>query len=353
MARAAVSKEEGGEGYFASVSDLMVGILFVFLLMLTVFALNYREAEQEQVVALERYERLRIEAEAARRRAEEQEAEARRLAELVRLALADAQREREEAARQAQRAVDAQAEAARQEAVAREREAEADALRVRNERLQLALDAAIARLQQEIRDREDARADLLARLAAGLTARGVTFRIDQQSGVLRLSEDVPFAVNRSELTDRTRRTVQSLGEVLGQVLPCFAGGVDRAGCAARDVPILEAVLIEGHTDQQGFTALSAQQSVLENDRLSAARALNVFAELRRLQPALEGLRNAEGQPLLGLSGYGERRPVASGATEAAYAQNRRIDLRFVLSSRTSDEIRRLIEQIDQLRRVPT
>jgi len=32
--------EEEGGGYFASVSDLMVGILFVLLLMLTVFALN-------------------------------------------------------------------------------------------------------------------------------------------------------------------------------------------------------------------------------------------------------------------------------------------------------------------------
>ena len=51
-AKGEASEVEGGEGYFASISDLMVGILFVFLLMLTVFALNYRDAEQEQVVAL-------------------------------------------------------------------------------------------------------------------------------------------------------------------------------------------------------------------------------------------------------------------------------------------------------------
>jgi chemotaxis protein MotB len=42
---------EGGDGYFASVSDLMVGILFVFLLMMTVYALNYRRAEQNQEVS--------------------------------------------------------------------------------------------------------------------------------------------------------------------------------------------------------------------------------------------------------------------------------------------------------------
>ena len=46
------AEESGGEGYFASVSDMMVGILFIFLLLLTVFALNFREAEQEQKVKL-------------------------------------------------------------------------------------------------------------------------------------------------------------------------------------------------------------------------------------------------------------------------------------------------------------
>jgi flagellar motor protein MotB len=288
--------DESGEGYFASISDLMVGILFIFLLMLTVFALNYREAEQEQVVALARYERLRIEVEQARR--------------------------------------------------------DADALRVRNERLQLALDAAIERLQQEIREREEAREDLLARLAAGLSSRGVRFRIDQQSGVLRLTEDVPFATGSSELTGRTPRTVQILADVLGRVLPCFAAAAELRDCGPRDAPILEAVLIEGHTDRQGFSNLTAQQSVLENDRLSVARALSVFAELRRVQPTLDSLRNSDGVPLLGISGYGERRPVALGMTEGALAQNRRIDLRFVLSSRTSEEVRRLIDQVDELRRLP-
>lgn len=92
----------------------------------------------------------------ARRRAQEQ---ALRLAELVRLAMADAHRQEELARR-------AQSEARRQEELARLRAAEADALRARNERLQRALDAATARLQQEIREPEETRAELLDRLAA-------------------------------------------------------------------------------------------------------------------------------------------------------------------------------------------
>ena len=59
-------RDEDGEGYFASISDLMVGILFVFLLMLTVFALNFRDAEDDQKVARQKYEQA-LAAEAAAR----------------------------------------------------------------------------------------------------------------------------------------------------------------------------------------------------------------------------------------------------------------------------------------------
>ena len=97
---------------------------------------------------------------------------------------------------------------------------------------------------------------------------------------------------------------------------------------------------------------TSSQSQQENDRLSTARALTVFAELRRLQPALDELRNPGAQPLLGVSGYGERRPLPDAWTlaEADLGRNRRIDLRFVLSSRTSDELRRLIDGIAALQR---
>jgi hypothetical protein len=43
MSGTRLTEEPESEGYFASVSDLMVGVLFVFLLMLTVFALNFRD----------------------------------------------------------------------------------------------------------------------------------------------------------------------------------------------------------------------------------------------------------------------------------------------------------------------
>ena len=35
------------ESYFISMTDLMVGLLFIFIIMLMVFALQYREAERK------------------------------------------------------------------------------------------------------------------------------------------------------------------------------------------------------------------------------------------------------------------------------------------------------------------
>lgn len=279
--------EPENEGYFASVSDLMVGVLFVFLLMLTILALNFRD-DSVQLDALK-------------------------------------------------------AEAARQTAAAQH-------LRTLNLALKQRLSEAAAALQRELRDREAARAELLDRLATTLQESGIKFTLDQRSGVLRLSDSVPFATGSSALTDETRSTLAVLARVLADVLPCFAVAPDRHGCRNGDSPILETVLVEGHTDTQPFPNMTALQSEQENDRLSAARALTVFTELRTQRPDLDLLHNPSGQPLLGISGYGQRRPLPplNGTTAVELTRNRRIDIRFVLASRTSDELKSLLEDINRL-----
>lgn len=303
--------EDEGEGYFASISDLMVGVLFIFLLMLTIFALNYRDDSAQ-------------------------------LTELI------ARTEKAEHA-----AAEAQIEARQQAEAARIQTAEATRLRAQNEALRLRLAEAATALQRELQDREHVRGVLLQRLAQGLDTAGIRFVLDQQSGVLHLSDEVPFATGRSDLTDpRTKHTVQVLAEVLANTLPCFAQGAPRQDCAPGDFPILEAVLVEGHTDRQAYPNLTAAQSQQENDRLSTARALTVFTELRQQKPLIDTLRNPSAQPLLGMSGYGERRPLPDASTlaEADLKRNRRIDLRFVLSSRTSDELKRLLDGIASLQK---
>ena len=42
-----VEHNEDGENYFVSMTDMMVGMLFIFIMMLMVFALNYRVSDED------------------------------------------------------------------------------------------------------------------------------------------------------------------------------------------------------------------------------------------------------------------------------------------------------------------
>jgi flagellar motor protein MotB len=282
---------DGNEGYFASVSDLMVGVLFVFLLMLTVFALNYRDAERAQVVERQKYEQALRDLESARQNAQRQ----------------------------------------------------ADA----NEQLRTLLRRAMAQLERDIEDREAARRRLLTSVEQALKDRGVRVYLDQRSGILRLSGDLLFATGSAVLGPTSKGTLQTLAEVLARILPCYTAASGADGCD-RAEPVLETVLVEGHTDRQRFGSVDVVISQERNDRLSADRALSVFLELRRAQPGLDAMRNTEQLPLLGVSGYGERRPLPEEqcSADGNCPGNRRIDLRFVLSARSSDELRRMREEIE-------
>ena len=269
------SVEEESGGYFASVSDLMVGILFVFLLMLTVFALNYRDAEHKQEVSRqeflkqkERFDRLR--------------------------------KFLQEKAQELQRAIDASS---------------------------------------------NARNRLLSELETTLTQHGVKVWVDRDAGILHLPGDLLFATNSASLGAKQRNNVDIVADALAQSLPCFTPIPNRTHCDPSDLPILETVLVEGHTDKR---PIAAGGTFRDNDQLSTERALAVFAELKHVQPNLDALMNADrSYPLLGVSGYGARRPLPQeqGDTDDDYARNRRIDLRFLLARNA--ELERLHGEIEQ------
>ena len=264
VALAEAVEESGGEGYFASVSDMMVGILFIFLLLLTVFALNFREAEQEQKV---------------------------KLAELI-----EAQK----------KAAAAEGRARKSEIKAQREAAIAAASKAENDRFRSLLFEAVAQLEKDIRDREAARGQLLVSLQQSLSNRGVTVSIDPASGILRLPEDLLFKTGDAAIGKENISRLQTLAEVLANTLPCYVHGGDISRCGNVAAPILETVLVEGHTDRQAYKntvapiaapastsgsffstpappppakVIVAKDSELRNDRLSTDRALNVFKEL--------------------------------------------------------------------------
>jgi len=320
-------EDEEGEGYFASISDLMVGILFVFLLMLTVFALNFKDAEEEQKISKQKYDQEVAAKEAAEERAKSKEREA--------------EEQRDLAVRETQAA---------------------EAEHRKNAHLQDLLNRAVARMMHDIEGRQNARLRLLESLERTLKDEGVTVILDPDSGVLRLPESLLF--EKSQLTlgggpdappakrQAAQDALNKVSDALASVLPCYVATDVRPGCEARDEATLEGVLLEGHSDRQPYReagrTLSSEESRDRNDRLSVERALTVFKEIRQRKPLLDEIKNPNGFPLLAVSAYGDRRPVAMRETEEDYQKNRRIDLRFLLSARTSEELQKLIDEIKRL-----
>jgi chemotaxis protein MotB len=299
--RGAGTAPRGGgedEGYLASVSDLMVGMLFVFIIMLMGFALNYRSAE-----GLAAADRSRLLAESARVATEREWL----AAERDRLA-----RERDDVA------------------------AERDALLAQRDSLGL--------VASDLVERDEARAALLTRLEQALLERGVPAHVDAANGILRLPESLLFDSAAAELRSGGEQALAVVAEVLAEVLPCMARAPQATvgRCPLGSAPLLEALLVEGHTDEVPIRG----GEFADNWQLSTARGVNTFKALTRFSPALETLRNARGQALLGVSGYEARRPAAAGAGADRRRLNRRIDLRFLVAAPAREELDRLRRRLD-------
>ena len=83
-----------------------------------------------------------------------------------------------------------------------------------------------------------------------------------------------------------------------------------------DGEIIEAVIVEGHTDDRGPAAF--------NQQLSEKRAEAVKAEL---------IANGVDASLIKTVGYGESKPVASNDTREGRAKNRRVEIKVDAKAR--------------------
>lgn len=119
------------------------------------------------------------------------------------------------------------------------------------------------------------------------------------------SSEVLFNPGSAVLAPEGRAQIASVAQILNDVRTQIPEGIDWI------------IRVDGHTDN---LPLSGQGEFRDNWELSQARALSV---VRYMQDSL-------GFPpdRLAATGFGEYRPVASGDTEAARAQNRRIELKL-------------------------
>ena len=152
-------------------------------------------------------------------------------------------------------------------------------------------------------------------------------------------ESILFPSGAAELNEEGRNALSILASVLAETIPCYAA--DAPPYCPEDLRgEIETIFIEGHTDNVPINT----PRYPDNWTLSTARAIRTYQVLTEESPSLDRYRNRYGRPLFTVSGYADRRPVASNDTEDGRRLNRRIDLRFVMVSPQTPEIVRTIQE---------
>jgi flagellar motor protein MotB len=303
--RPAVEEEE--ENYFVSMTDMMVGILFIFIIMLMVFALQFQQ----------------------------------------------------------------QTDTTEQQAIESKVQIEEVLEKVREVSEQLnSLRSKINKELEDLSQSQKERTALLNDLERELKATGLDVQIDRENGVLRLTENaIRFATDKSNLNAQASENVRKLATVLAKVLPRYTSCVSAHGTAncqqLAPGAAIDTVFIEGHTDQQGSDTAAGDS---RNWQLSTERAVETYRALTAFQPSLRTLSNPEKKEILSVSGYSSTRPIpgterASDGIETvrqALEKNRRIDMRFVMQVDPSDRLKDVLQlttdmegQIEKLREAAT
>lgn len=199
----------------------------------------------------------------------------------------------------------------------------------------------------DLTEANQARRDLLRDIAKILNG-ALPVTIDEENGTLQLGGDILFPTGSADPYAAALPKLRLLAGALDKVLPCYAAPADSAAapvCDNRHGGRLDAVYIEGHTDTTPIHTARFQS----NWDLSAARASATFAQMVAADPALAGLKNDQAETLIGVSGYGEYRPVDTAGTPTGMQRNRRIELRFIMATPSAHAVAGLVARVDEAR----
>lgn len=282
-----IEENEAEENYFVSMTDMMVGMLFIFVIMLMVFALNYRVSDNDS----------------------------KRIKDCLTQVLK----------RNAQLSNDINGNV--------------------NE-IQQKVKGQIQALEYAA----DQRRRLLTDIRQQLAGQNINVEIDERNGVLRLTEAaVRFDPGKSDLDLRAKDNVGRIAKVLSSVIGNYAACRDNntGDCRGFQGAALETIFIEGHTDTTGVADLAKRDK--SNWLLSTDRATATYREILADAPDIRGFRNRRGEQIISISGYSSTRPIASTDDRDAWTRNRRIDLRFVMDADTTINLRDIIALNDQVK----
>ena len=168
----------------------------------------------------------------------------------------------------------------------------------------------------QLTQNDETRKQLLHFMQEELEQAGIKVSVDEQHGILRISEGVLFDVGLADVKPQGQVVIKKLGEVLEVALEAeqFKGRV-------------ETIFIEGHTDNVPIS----NGIFPSNWELSTKRAINTLLVMGYARPRLPWFPNDKGELIFSVSGYADTRPIANNSTEEGRRENRRIDIRFSMT----------------------
>lgn len=207
-----------------------------------------------------------------------------------------------------------------------------------------------------------ARNQMITSTADRLREIGINVDVDLEIGVIRLEGDGLFNSNSSDLSEKPGASdiIESLSSVLEQNISCFGLIKDEGAPEGIRAPynleqcnpnkvFIESVYIEGHSDSDAIRGILRDGS-RNNLELSARRATNTYDLMEKTSSGLISIANPMGQQVLSVSAYGSQRSIRPNTTSENKSKNRRIDFRFVMYLPDSEESREaLTKQIEGIR----
>ena len=180
----------------------------------------------------------------------------------------------------------------------------------------------------------------------------INVNIDDTKCVIRIPEEaVTFETGRDELNEENLKKVEQFGNILAKNLHCYRNTSllqeEKKECSLQNPygSILDAVFIEGHTDNQTFHGDTTEK---KNRLLSTSRSNAVYQAMVLGNEQLSNIKNSKDESLFSLSGYGADRPLPGHEHKkpTSDAANRRIELRFIFEEAkiTDDELMLLKEE---------
>lgn len=287
-------EEESEESYFVSMTDIMVGMLFVFIILLMFFVFQIQNVTTNTVPE-EWYNKAQADLRISRAQVVELQKEVKEL--------------------------------------------EAEVKRLKQNTLERYLAAA---------DRD--RTQILDDIKQSLSEAGISVQVIPDQGILRLPEEILFASGKSAITPEAQNAAKVLAAALAKTLPCFSlgpAGNPRKSCNP-NASFIDAIFIEGHTDNKPVRN-EIEPGVFDNLGLSASRATNTLRAIETFEPELTQLYSIspskEGQELgkgnsklMNAAAFGDSRPAYSNDNTEGQSMNRRIDLRLLMYSPHTEKL---------------